>query len=286
MIIITNVLSNFTLFGLLTVFPAFLREAFNLNIVINSYILAAAYAFMFVTTTSSGVISDHLIKKNWIKKLNARKLFNSIGMLLPAAVFAAISMLNCSHFEIIIGLMIIGVGLPGAYLSSGFLINAVDIAGPYSGLIFGFSNSLGSISGILAPNVASAITKHQTMAEWRSCFLVFSLVMCLAGVVFLFFGQDSIVGLTSSKFSKTNKNKLSVKSNRVAPSDVAMIVPDQEPDDQNQSLVDSNDNDISKLNNESFNDQEDNFKNVVLVPVDESDRLNLTSKHSSKNIDV
>ena len=286
-IIVTNILSNFTLFGLLTVFPSFLREAFNLNIVVNSYILAGAYAFMFVATTSSGVISDHLIKKKCIKKLNARKLFNSVGMLLPAAAFAAISTLNCSHFAFIIALLIVGVGLPGAYLSSGFVINAVDIAGPYSGLIFGLSNSLGSISGILAPKVASAITKHQSMSEWRSCFLVFSLVMLLAGLVFLFFAQDSIVGLTSSKFGSKANNKMSVKSNRVTPSDVAaMMVPDQEPDDQNQSLVDSsNEHDMSKLNNDSFNDQEANFKNVVLVPVD--DQFTPTSRLTrTNNVDV
>lgn len=45
-------------------------------------------------------------------------------------------------------------------VGAGYLININDIAGPYAGIIFGISNTLATVPGIISPYIASAITKH------------------------------------------------------------------------------------------------------------------------------
>ena len=45
-------------------------------------------------------------------------------------------------------------------MGAGYLININDIAGPYSGIIFGISNTMATLTGIISPFIASTITKH------------------------------------------------------------------------------------------------------------------------------
>ena len=63
--------------------------------------------------------------------------------------------------------------LRGTFINAGYLSNAVDVSGSYSGIIVGISNSIGSFSGILAPLVANYLTSDRTMMQWRTCFFVF-----------------------------------------------------------------------------------------------------------------
>jgi MFS transporter, ACS family, solute carrier family 17 (sodium-dependent inorganic phosphate cotransporter), member 5 len=144
-IIITNILSDFTLYAILTSFPHYLAEVFNIGIVWNSYISSFEYALMLLFTIIGGITADKLIKSNKMSQLNTRRLFNSIGMMLPALLFSLIGFISCQYYSLGIIILVIAGGLPGFYLSAGYLINIIDIAGAYSGVIIGISNSLGII---------------------------------------------------------------------------------------------------------------------------------------------
>ena len=43
---------------------------------------------------------------------------------------------------------------------SGYLVNINDIAGPYSGIVFGISNTIGTIPGLISPYIASVLTTN------------------------------------------------------------------------------------------------------------------------------
>lgn len=49
---------------------------------------------------------------------------------------------------------------------AGYIVNINDIAGPYSGIVFGISNTISCLAGIIAPNLASSITKHVRAFEF------------------------------------------------------------------------------------------------------------------------
>jgi hypothetical protein len=50
--------------------------------------------------------------------------------------------------------------LSGAAYGGGFMVNCNDIAGSYSGLLFGISNTFASFPGFLAPLVVGLLTKN------------------------------------------------------------------------------------------------------------------------------
>ena len=51
-------------------------------------------------------------------------------------------------------------------------------AGPYSGILFGITNTMAQIPGFLTPVIVSNLTTHGTLTEWYRVFNI-------AGVVFL-----------------------------------------------------------------------------------------------------
>jgi hypothetical protein len=57
-------------------------------------------------------------------------------------------------------------------MGAGYLININDIAGPYSGIIFGLSNTMATLPGIIAPKMTASITKNQLQSEWQIVFLI------------------------------------------------------------------------------------------------------------------
>jgi hypothetical protein len=57
-------------------------------------------------------------------------------------------------------------------MGAGYLININDIAGPYSGIIFGLSNTMATLPGIIAPKMTSTITKNQLQSEWQIVFII------------------------------------------------------------------------------------------------------------------
>jgi len=253
-ILATNVFSDFTLYGILAVFPSYLEEVYAINITKNSYIAAGQYGFMLFVTVASGVLSNYFIKYKVLSKLNTRKLFNSIGMILPAILFPLVTFIDCSGIVGVIIMLILAGGFPGAYQSSGFLINALDVSGPYSGLVVGLSNSLGSITGILAPYVAHSITEDMSIIQWRTCFFVFGGLLMFGGVIFIIFSKAELESWAKIKpearleIFKNSKESLTgaaiikmAKSNASITSD-DMLVPD------------------------SFENQNQNFANSKLVP--------------------
>ena len=52
------------------------------------------------------------------------------------------------------------MNISGCCSGGGFVITFSDIAGPYSGLLFGMSNTLGSSAGIVVPPFIAAVTEN------------------------------------------------------------------------------------------------------------------------------
>lgn len=87
---------------------------------------------------------------------------------------------------------------------AGYLVVINDIAGPFSGILFGLSNTISTVPGIVSPYLASLITKNvknliliiicqltikldfvkilkQTQKEWQIVFIICTLVYFVGG---------------------------------------------------------------------------------------------------------
>ena len=48
---------------------------------------------------------------------------------------------------------------------AGYLVNINDVAGPFSGIVFGISNTIGTIPGMVGPYITSVITAKVSLVN-------------------------------------------------------------------------------------------------------------------------
>ena len=79
-------------------------------------------------------------------------------MFVPAAMCMALGYVDCTVPALGVILLTVGVSFTGCIYGSGFVMNHLDIAPLYAGILFGISNTAGTVSGFMAPYVVGQIT--------------------------------------------------------------------------------------------------------------------------------
>jgi hypothetical protein len=66
---------------------------------------------------------------------------------------------------------VLNLKFSGAAYGGGFMVNCNDIAGSYSGLLFGISNTFASFPGFLTPFVVGLLTKNvgDSLSSFEQC---------------------------------------------------------------------------------------------------------------------
>ena len=80
-------------------------------------------------------------------------------MLVPMICMILLMFIDCSKPLFGVALLTIGVGMLGCLVGSGFVVNLNEIGGRnYSGVLYGISNTFGTLPGIIAPYFVGLIT--------------------------------------------------------------------------------------------------------------------------------
>ena len=69
-------------------------------------------------------------------------------------------LVTCEKPYIGVVLVTMGLAFSGFTYGSGFLVNYNDIGGAYAGMVFGISNTIGTVSGIVAPYLVGLLTPN------------------------------------------------------------------------------------------------------------------------------
>lgn len=136
---------------------------------------------------------------------NARKLFNSIALFVPALCMIAFYFCDENHQVLGIATVIVFLfssgkrlaGFPsivdidhvGVAYGSGYVVNFSDIAPAYSGLIFGIATSASSLNAVIGNIIAGVVIKQPTLHDWRMLFIVFFFVNLFGGIIFVILGS-------------------------------------------------------------------------------------------------
>lgn len=107
------------------------------------------YVALSLSLTFFGFISDWVGRKRLIGDTLSRKIFESIALGGPALCMALIPVVRCD-LSLVITLLIIGMIIFGLNAGGDKPI-VVDIAPDHSGTIYGITNAIASLPGILAP---------------------------------------------------------------------------------------------------------------------------------------
>ncbi|CAF5191039.1 unnamed protein product, partial [Rotaria sp. Silwood1] len=79
----------------------------------------------------------------------------------------------------------------GCYVGGGFPLIANDIAPAYAGIVFGISNTFGTIPGIISPYIVGALTEKDPN-NWPIIFVICTVIYIIGLVIFLLIGSSEL----------------------------------------------------------------------------------------------
>ncbi|CAF0973342.1 unnamed protein product [Adineta steineri] len=188
-LMITHIANLFGLFFFLTNFGKILNQLLRISPQNTGYILAFGFFLTLLSSLSSGIATDHLVRANILTLTSARKLFNSLTSFLPA--LCMVSLCFCDQSQQVLGVITVLIFLASSGLGygSGYIVNFADIVPAYSGVIFGIANTFASLAGLIGNIVAGMIVKEPILEQWRKLYIMFGIVYVIGGVVYLLFGS-------------------------------------------------------------------------------------------------
>lgn len=151
---------------------------------------ALPYVFACALNILSSLFSDKIIQSRRLSRGGTRKLFGSIGLFVPLFAIIGLSFVTCQYPIVGIILLVIGISFSAMCWGGGHLVNINDIAGPFSGILFGISNTIATLSGILAPYLVGVITANviiyfsmtsRNLTLMYACFWLFRIKLRMSG---------------------------------------------------------------------------------------------------------
>lgn len=181
--------SNFGTYLFLTQLPTYMKEVLKFDVKSSGFLASLPFIVFWFIILVSGQIGDKLIVSKKLSKVAVRKLFNTLGLILPAAAVGALCFVTCSTPYVGVALLTIGLATTGCGYGAGFMVNYNDIGGPFAGLIFGMVNTFGTMPGFIAPGLVGILTPNGAQSEWRLVFIITIIVYLVGAVGYCILGK-------------------------------------------------------------------------------------------------
>ena len=185
----THLCSAFGFYLLNINLSLFIREALGFSVTQNG-LLSMLPTLGMLVLSPVGKIFDMIRARNWCQVTTLRKIFNSIGFFCPALAFIGIQFLPCHYKVGHVVLISLGMALHQFAISGGFYFSHAEVAGPYSGVLFGITNTMAQIPGFLTPVIVSSMTGSGEMSEWYQVFTIAGLIYIAGGLAYIFLGTS------------------------------------------------------------------------------------------------
>ncbi|XP_071809541.1 vesicular glutamate transporter 1-like isoform X2 [Asterias amurensis] len=179
-IIVANFCRSWTFYLLLTGQPSYFEQVFHYEISEVGVVSALPHLVMAIIVPLGGQLADFLRRNQLMSTTTVRKLFNCGGFG-GEAIFLLFTAYARGK-EMAIFCMCIAVGSSG-FAISGFNVNHLDIAPRYASILMGISNAVGTLAGMICPEVTSSLTVNKSADDWEKVFLIAACVH-FTGVLF------------------------------------------------------------------------------------------------------
>lgn len=190
-IIICHFCNNWSLFTLHTMLPLFMKEVLYFDTKTNGFMSSVPYVGIIITYSFVGTLADFIIRRGYLTVRATRVFMQSISFIGSAVFFVAIGFINCSNAVVAVWFLFFAGAFMG-FNAGGFIVNHIDIAPSYAGLLFGVTNTVSAVPGFLAPILAGALTHNGTQEEWQKVFIVCASFACLGAIVFAIFSKGEV----------------------------------------------------------------------------------------------
>ncbi|XP_059879407.1 sodium-dependent phosphate transport protein 3 isoform X2 [Delphinus delphis] len=189
--IFTGFFSHFWLCTIIiTYLPTYISSVLHVNIRDSGVLSSLPFIAASSCTILGGQLADFLLSRNLLRLITVRKLFSSLGLLLPSLCAVALPFVASSYTTTIILLILI----PGTsnLCDSGFIINTLDVAPRYASFLMGISRGFGLIAGIISSTATGFLISQDSVSGWRNVFFLAAAVNMFGLVFYLTFGQAEI----------------------------------------------------------------------------------------------
>ncbi|CAG9865216.1 unnamed protein product [Phyllotreta striolata] len=172
---------------LLTQIPSYLGKVLQFNIATNGYMTSFIFFFQWMFAGLMSILSDYLTNNNYLRITAARKIFTAIGLGVPAVAMIFLAQCTKDSSTMAVTWLLVSVGAEGACMCS-LVINALEIAPNFAGILQGFINGFSHVFALLAPLLVDIFVKDENdPEEWKKIFYLISGVAFSGALVFVAF---------------------------------------------------------------------------------------------------
>ncbi|CAG0899677.1 unnamed protein product [Cyprideis torosa] len=170
-------------YTIMTELPTYLA-ALNVNLKYNGILSSLPFFSLLVSGQAVGISADYIYRHKLLGLRRIRKTYNTLGFVLPAIVLFSIYYLGCNVPAVVLAFsMALGTM---AFAYSGFEVNHIDLAPDFAGVCLGITNTVATLSGIIAPySVGKIIHSEQTLERWNLFFLLSTIILVSTNSVYI-----------------------------------------------------------------------------------------------------
>ncbi|KHJ89728.1 hypothetical protein OESDEN_10439 [Oesophagostomum dentatum] len=194
-------------YTMLVSLPSFLKDVLGLDLSSASFfklgmLSAIPYIAYFVVINVGGVLADFIRSRKILGTLNTRRAAMLLALLGQAAFLVLSGYCKCGQDALVIIFITAGMAISGLQYS-GFVVNYLDIAPPFSGTVMGIGNTISCLAGIVSPMVTSALTPNGTQEEWQSVLWLTAGILGAGSLIFALFASGEVQEWAKLKSSGT-----------------------------------------------------------------------------------
>ncbi|KAH9523364.1 hypothetical protein Btru_039835 [Bulinus truncatus] len=203
-IVVAQVCNNYVNYTLVTLLPTFLKESLNFDLKQNGWISASPYVSQFVASLLVGYVADTVREKGWVTTRLTRKSFQLFSFVGTAVCMVSVGQMSCDQRYLVVVLICLCT-VSMSFNRGGYLVNHLDLAPSYAGILFAFTNTVGTVPGMVAPVIAGALTPNKSSEEWRNVFYVCAGCAMFGAVVYQMLADGELQEWAVQNNSNVNK---------------------------------------------------------------------------------
>lgn len=185
---IAHFANNWGFYSMLTTMPTYMKKILHFEIAKNGALSGLPYIILWLAQITAGLVADFIRHRGFLSTGSTRKLFNTLGSVLPITFLIATGYAGCDHTLAVVFLTL-GVGGAG-FTMGGYNVNHLDIAPRFAGTLLGITNAVATIPGFAGPALVGYLTKgNQTAGQWRIFFFITAGISTFGALMFIIFGS-------------------------------------------------------------------------------------------------
>ncbi|KAL1470674.1 hypothetical protein MTO96_024092 [Rhipicephalus appendiculatus] len=171
--------------------PTYLTSVLHYSLGANGLLSAVPYILGAFLCCVASLASDVIRKRGTMSISSNRKLFNTLGGIVPGLFLLLVPLAGCNGFWNMVLLAVAG-GFHGMG-HSGFMAAFVDLAPDFAGTLLGISNVIASIPGFAIPAMLGELLKEQSPLEaWALFYYIGSAIGIIAALEFILLGSAEL----------------------------------------------------------------------------------------------